>query len=352
MHSRGFSVLVMRTCVLLGLFAAVSARELPVSSELRLIWPYAGWAQVRSTLVINQIGDSVGIQLTEPTQPAGSQHSVKGAVPAADFRALWDSLDQLGFWRLGDTYKADGNGTPGRISFDAVYADKTDTSKTVMFFSPQWCKPEFQKVYYLVEGMTRFVQSPVEEHAKVALRDVPAGKVMGILDMFPEMVPSYMSSRLGDTSLIARIYGFREMTASALKRAFPTTRFYVGRGFSKPPHSYLVAISGRKRYGTGSFNQLLVDNGLEINDACAVDIAKAFVIMAIGSSFPEITFVRALTAAGEPDYTTRLDVLIGGQEEQWHFQSAYGLVMGVSRRNAKGHISMYTFIDAKLPSVR
>ncbi|MBM3332995.1 hypothetical protein FJY68_14315 [candidate division WOR-3 bacterium] len=342
----------MRTCVILGLFAAVSARELPVSSELRLIWPYAGWAQVRSTLAVNQIGDSVGIQLTEPTQPAASQHSVKGAVPAADFRALWDSLDQLGFWRLGDTYKADGNGTPGRISLDAVYADKTDTSKTVTFFSPQWCKPEFQKVYYLIEGMTRLVQTPAEEQARVALKDVPVGKVMAILDMFPEMVPSYLSSHLGDTNLIARIYGFREMSATALKRAFPATRFYVGKDGKKPPHPYVMAISGRKRYGIDGFNQLLVDIGLEMNDACAVDVAKAFIIMAIGSSFPEVTFVRALTAAGEPDYTTRLDVLIDGQEEQWHFWSAYGLVMGVSRRNAKGHINMYTFIDAKIPSVR
>jgi hypothetical protein len=196
----------------------------------------------------------------------------------------------------------------------------------------------------------------VEERAEVLLRKVSVSEVMAILDTFPEKVPSYLSPHRRDTTLLMQLYGFSEVIAPALRRVFPSTRFYLGQDFSwSTPCPYLMAISGRKRYAIGSFNQLLVDSGLEMNDACSVDLAKAFVIMVLGSernSFPEITFMRASTVAGrisENEYTTRLDVLIGDKEEQWYFRSAYGRVMGASRRNDKTYIKGYTFSDVRLP---
>ncbi|MCX6842553.1 MAG: hypothetical protein NTX53_09770, partial [candidate division WOR-3 bacterium] len=69
----------------------------PASSKSRLDWPYAGWAVVKSALEIRQVGDNVHVQLTGPFQPARSKHTSGGVIPAADFRAFWDSLNQLGF---------------------------------------------------------------------------------------------------------------------------------------------------------------------------------------------------------------------------------------------------------------
>jgi len=89
------------------------------------------------------------------------------------------------------------------------------------------------------------------------------------------------------------MFGFIEVTIAPLARIFPTARFYRGHNFNSPPYPYLMAIEGNRRYPMPyGFNHLLMDNGLKVTDKNIIELAKAFVTVAIGEGFPKVTFLQ------------------------------------------------------------
>ncbi len=152
-----------------------------------------------------------------------------------------------------------------------------------------------------------------EGQVGVSLRRLSTDEVMSIIRKFPEMVPADLASKRNDTAYLNDYFEFSEVRAAQLEKVFPATRFYKGREFnSLPPFPYLMAVAGNKRYWMpGHFNQLLLDNGLQVTDKNIIELAKTFVLLAAGSepvygdaefggasgdelaSFPQVTFVEA-----------------------------------------------------------
>jgi hypothetical protein len=185
------------------------------------------------------------------------------------------------------------------------------------------------------------------EVVRVSSRQISTGEAMDILRRFPDLVPDYLESKKNDTEYMARLFGFVEVTAAPLTRIFPLVRFYRGHDFAKPPNPYMMAIAGDKGYGVYKFNQLLIDNGLEVTDKNIVELAEAFVVLAIGNmkgSFPEITFTDGTSLAevrGGTTFDARLKVSYAGRVEEWWFDAMYGQFALVSRGNANGLIKQY-----------
>ena len=190
------------------------------------------------------------------------------------------------------------------------------------------------------------------EGVDVSVRRLSTSEMMDILQKFPEMVPSYLGDQRNDTGLLKLLYPFKEVTSAPVERVFPGVRFYQGLDRSRScgaEYPYMLAIAGDKRYGmTNGFNRLLLDNGLEVTDKNIVELAKAFVITAIGSehySYPEVTFLDAARTKLDAERTTtdaaRLRVKIGAQAEEWHFSVLWNQFDGVSSSNDKGLIKDY-----------
>jgi hypothetical protein len=184
---------------------------------------------------------------------------------------------------------------------------------------------------------------------------------MGILNQFPEMVPSYLAEQRNDTGLLKYLFPFKEATSAPMERVFPGVRFYQGldRSRTDVEYPYMIAIAGDKRYAMpNGFNRLLVDNGQKVTDKNMVELAEAFVIFAICSehyySFPEITFLgatRTKQVINTVSYNARLKVKMGGQTEDWHFAVLQGQIDIVNRRSATGLIKEYHPVPVEsLPS--
>jgi hypothetical protein len=188
-----------------------------------------------------------------------------------------------------------------------------------------------------------------EPQGSASLRRISASEVMDILSRFPEMVPSDLAAKKNDTSYLVRVYGLVEVTVPLLRRAFPAARFYLGRDlYFKPSGSYLMAIAGGKRYMMpGELNRLLADIGQKVTDKNTVELAEAFVILAVGSegSFPEITFLSATRTELKADLPTSdaaiLKVKTGKETEEWHFSVLRGQFEGAARVSAKGVIQNF-----------
>jgi hypothetical protein len=188
---------------------------------------------------------------------------------------------------------------------------------------------------------------PKEEVVKVTARHVTTSEATDILRKFPEMVPSYLAARRNDTAYIAGMFGFVEVTIEPLARIFPTARFYRGHNFNSPPYPYLMAIEGNKCYGMPhGFNRLLIDNGLKVTDKNIIELAKAFVTVAIGEGFPKVTFLQATRTkqviSGTP-YSVRLEIQTDEQTEEWFFSLSYwhDQFGTVYRRGPHGYIDTY-----------
>ena len=185
------------------------------------------------------------------------------------------------------------------------------------------------------------------EVVNVSSRQVSTGEAMDILRKFPDLVPDYLVSKKNDAEYMARLFGFVEVTAAPLTRIFPLVRFYRGHDFARPPNPYMMATAGDKGYGVYKFNQLLIDNGLEVTDKNIVELAEAFVVLAIGNmerSFPGITFSDGRKVAevrGGITFDARLKVSYAGRVEEWWFDAKYGQFALVSRGNANGLIKQY-----------
>jgi hypothetical protein len=186
-----------------------------------------------------------------------------------------------------------------------------------------------------------------KQQAGVSLRRLSGSEVMDILRKFPEIVPSYMAAEKDDAAYLTSAFDFSEVKAARLEQVFPNARFYKGLDFRSPPAPYLMAVVGNKRYWMpGQFNQLLLDNGLQVTDKNIIELAKTFVLLAAGSqpvygnaefggpsgdelaSFPQVTFLDAKRAG---EYDARLpsatDVVIRcridtGEVQTWEFSQS------------------------------
>ncbi|TFG51252.1 MAG: hypothetical protein E4H37_08185 [Gemmatimonadales bacterium] len=115
-----------------------------------------------------------------------------------------------------------------------------------------------------------------------------------------------------------------------------------------PPHPYLMATAGDKRYPMPSgLNQLLLDNGLTVTDRNMLDLAKIFVTLAVGNdgyAYPKVAFMEATRTSEVMDgtpYQARLQVRVGEQIEDWYFGVLESQLSFVARRGAKGLIKNY-----------
>jgi hypothetical protein len=199
------------------------------------------------------------------------------------------------------------------------------------------------------------------EQVTVSLRRLSTSEVMSILDKFPEMVPSYLAS-VKDREHLASLFPLSEVTAAPLRSAFPAARFYQGQSFAKPPYPYLMAIVGNRReIMPGAFNRLLLDNSVTITDRNAVELARNFVMLSIGSEpnrgnvgsegkedtlpfFPQITFLDERATSQVIDgvtYKAELRVKIAGAVEEWYFDIWSGLFRFVARKGPQGPIKEY-----------
>jgi len=206
-----------------------------------------------------------------------------------------------------------------------------------------------------------------EQGTTVSLRRISGDEVVQILRRFPEMVPDYLASRKNDEAYLARVFRFSEVTTPLLRDVFPTVRFYKGLDFNKPPIPYLMAAVGDKYcLPPEGFNRLLSYVGLKVNDKDILPLAKAFVVLAVGSrkvfgnpwmdllqgrpggdellAFPDVSFgecKRISELRGGATYDARLKVKVDGREEEWWFDVKYGQFALVSRGDDKGLILQY-----------
>ena len=204
-----------------------------------------------------------------------------------------------------------------------------------------------------------------EPQGSVSLRRISASEVMGILSQFPEMLPGYFADQKNDTGFLKTLFPFSEVTSASLEGAFPGVRFYKGLDGKKPPRPYLMAVAGSKRYMMPiNFNRLLVDNGQKVTDENIVELAKAFVLLAVGSepisnpetgdlggldSLPPIAFLEAKRIKVVNEATFKMKVRIGEQIEKWHFEIWRNQFGEVFRGNDKGLLKEYLLGVNQLP---
>jgi hypothetical protein len=103
--------------------------------------------------------------------------------------------------------------------------------------------------------------------------------------------------------------------------------FYQAKDyFQRPPRTLYFAVKNDKIYNPISqFNQLLIDQDIEVNDGNIVTLAKAFVIIASSEfrPFPEITFLEGKRInkriKGEGPYHVMIKIKINDKIEEWYF---------------------------------
>lgn len=140
--------------------------------------------------------------------------------------------------------------------------------------------------------LTAEEEKPSVTMDKASLRPLSANEILRILLKFPEMVPSMFKDEVlikKDTHRLKRLFRLSELEDSLLKQLFPTGRFYQGWAGKKPRHPCLMAVVGNKRYSMPSgFNHLLLEHNFEVNQKNIIELAKAFVIIALEGH--EVTF--------------------------------------------------------------
>jgi hypothetical protein len=186
---------------------------------------------------------------------------------------------------------------------------------------------------------------PKEDTVKVTLRPLSTSEVMAILREFPEMVPDYLASKKNDTTFLADVYGFIEVTAPVLKRVLPAARFYRAHDFTTARHPYLIAISKKRNHWMPEgFNRLLSDNGMKVSDGNTLALAQALTILTVEGEYgsvPQITFrdaQRIDTAIGGITRNARLNVESGERVELWHFARWHDGFGVVSRGTEEGKL--------------
>ncbi len=134
-----------------------------------------------------------------------------------------------------------------------------------------------------------------------------------------------------------------------LSRLFPAVTFYnLLSAQTIPETRYLKGYANGKFYDLpGEFNRMLLDQGQEMNDRNILDLAKAFVVIALMDQYgkaPQITFLeerRVRERISGISYEAKLTVKINDQIEEWYFDMSYGQFGVISRGNNKGLIYQY-----------
>jgi len=192
------------------------------------------------------------------------------------------------------------------------------------------------------------------EQARVSVRMLTDAEVTQVGQRFPE--------------LRVQPGGISQVSNELLEHLFPRTSFYktFDRG-GRPPFPYLIAISGDKLLNQPSgFNWLLAERDMEVTDKNIIELAKAFVVLAVGNepitnpttgdpdgldSLPQITFkeaTRTKHVINTLSYSAQLKVKVDEQTEVWHFASWQGQLGLVSRGTTDGKlIKQYDLPRAK-----
>jgi hypothetical protein len=141
-------------------------------------------------------------------------------------------------------------------------------------------------------------------------------------------VPDFRASKKDDASYLG-VYQFSEVTAAQLEHMFPAARFYEGFYIMLPATPYLMAVVGDRRYMMpAEFNRLLLDNGLQVTDKNIVELAEAFVVLAVGYQGAQITFLDGKTLAehdGRSESTADVEIrcrIDTGEVQTWRFSQS------------------------------
>ena len=183
------------------------------------------------------------------------------------------------------------------------------------------------------------------EQVSGSLRPLSTSEISEIIQKFPELVPDFFKDEIfdkSDTNLLKDLFPFMEIEGvDLLKYVLPTVHFYSGENFERRPRiNYLTAISGNKRYNMpNTFNQLLLDNRLEVTDKNILDLTKVFVLVAIlGENYtihyrrpcPSITFLEGKSIVDKkeilPIYRVHLKVKVNDEFQIYGFNIKNGQI--------------------------
>ena len=134
-------------------------------------------------------------------------------------------------------------------------------------------------------------------------------------------VKSKLETLKNDSNFLKVNLDINELVNPFLSRLFPKANFFrVNRIDIKPHIPFLIAIIGNKIYGMSvSFNRLILGHNLEANDKNIIELAKAFVIIALEGQ--EITFLNVKkskrTINKKVIYWTNLKVQVKDQKQNY-----------------------------------
>jgi hypothetical protein len=294
--------------------------RLPARSESRFHKSWGCIARSGGLLAIEQVGDSVLIQVFGgglPAQPNEYQAGMReGRIAISEFRTFWDSLAHLGFWTLKETYSAKREWTgevQGSISVSSRDRDGAKTSKAVRYSVPQSCSLEFRRVYSLFESMARFAQSVPDW--KTLLRYDSAPPITEFKDRYHSAVPraiaavrdsqdldTLLTMLLADDEYSGAVIGALGNIGS--KRAVPALEVYIARLEAEPAPSRRYNLIG--------------------------DAAKA--LFAVDGSHSAPTIRRLLRPSYPPRLVYALSVLLAGVGDYSGVPAVVEILSGPSRR--------------------
>ncbi|MDH5684368.1 MAG: hypothetical protein OEZ20_07885 [candidate division WOR-3 bacterium] len=197
---------------------------------------------------------------------------------------------------------------------------------------------------------------------------------LGLTPLSPEekqiIDNAYLQS--GDRGEIAKYqrYWYKFEVHTLLKRVFPAVQFYqLNSGITVPETPYIMGYRNGKFYNLpSSFNRLLLDNNLEVNDKNIIELAKAFVVIALMDNppidysqpnwednldkLPEVIFLEGKRSVDKkqkpPIYWVHIETEVNKQKQEWDFRIREGLFQWGTRRNeGETSIKYYDFVIPK-----
>ncbi|GEM_PF-1963321 len=189
-------------------------------------------------------------------------------------------------------------------------------------------------------------RKPAMENTAVSISLLTDAEAAQLSKQFPEL-------KLGRGGEVGQ---FRN---EAIGRAFPTTDFYRAYDLSvTPPLPRMIAVSGDTQLPMPEgLSKLLARYSIGVNDDNIIELAKTFVLLAVGDqhfrpldSFPSIVFLEARRIKqriGSISCEAKLKVIVGEQVEEWYFDSRHGHLSYVERRVANGRVKFYVLSCAE-----
>lgn len=169
-----------------------------------------------------------------------------------------------------------------------------------------------------------------------------------------------------------------QLQGELLGRLFPDDTFYEGHNNTTlPPFPYLLVASGDQLLALPQgFDHLLIGHGMTVTDSNIIELAEAFVSVAVGNGLiasragyrgrlarlgrisrldttAQVTFLKEHRHAvkkvtdslihGEY-YDLMLEVRVGKQDEKWWFHVWQGQFSYALREGPEGYIDHYMFV--------